>query len=221
MMRHDEDIERVIKSSPEVEERWKQVELEWAAEHRLVALAGSDALTQAILADGVNNQLGHGAFSRVYKIDENWVLKLSRDWTTLKVMEALQSRSSRFPRIERLMENQAVFDKCVYHAAIVERLEDGFPVWVRSVVDGYRQPFRANSASSASMRLRHLSFQIANGDIVVPSKDVEPLSNAMQALADICWSEKCMADLRYEGNFMMRKNGEVVISDPAHPEAEM
>jgi hypothetical protein len=56
---------------------------------------------------------------------------------------------------------------------------------------------------------------------VVPSKDVEPLSNAMQALADICWSEKCMADLRYEGNFMMRKNGEVVISDPAHPEAEM
>ena len=64
MMRHDEDIERVIKSSPEVDERWKQVELEWAAEHRLVALAGSDALTQAILADGVNNQLGHGAFSR-------------------------------------------------------------------------------------------------------------------------------------------------------------
>lgn len=221
MMRPDEDIERVIKSSPEVDERWKQVEREWAAAHRLVALAGSDALTQAILADGVNNQLGHGAFSRVYEIDENWVLKLSRDWTTLKVMEELQSRSSRFPRIERLMENQAKYQNCVYHAAIVERLEEGFPVWVRTVVDGYRQPFRANSAHSASIRLRHVRFQISNGDIVVPPRDVQPLSEAIGALADVCWSEKCMADLRYEGNFMMRKNGEVVISDPAHPEAEM
>jgi hypothetical protein len=125
-MRHDEDIERVIKSSPEVDERWRQAELDWVTEHRLVALPGSDALTQAILADGVHNQLGHGSFSRVYAIDENWVLKLSRDWTTLKVMEALQSRSSRFPRIQRLMENQAEYDGCVYHAAIVERLEDGF-----------------------------------------------------------------------------------------------
>lgn len=199
-MQHEEDIERVIKSSPESHGRWKQVELEWAADRRLVALPGSDALTQEILADGVYNQLGHGSFSRVYAIDENWVLKLSRDWTTLKVMEALQARSSRFPRIQRLMENQAEYDGCVYHAAIVERLEDGFPIWVRSVVDGYRQPFRANSASSASMRLRHVSFLVSNGDIVVPPTDMEPLSSALQALAAVCWLEKCIADLRYEGN---------------------
>jgi hypothetical protein len=71
------------------------------------------------------------------------------------------------------------------------------------------------------MRLRHVSFQISNGDIVVPPKDAKPLSEAIGVLADVCWPEKCMADLRYEGNFMMRKNGEVVISDPAHPEGEM
>lgn len=221
MMWHDEDIESVIRSNAGMDARWRQAKLEYAAERRLIALPDSDALTQAVLADGIENHLGGGAFSRVYAIDENWVLKLSRDWKTLTVMEALQSRSSRFPRVDRLMENQAVFDDTVYHAAIVERLEDAFPVWVRSVVDAYRQPYRASSAASAHMRLSKVSFQIATGDIILPNKDVVPLAEATRLLADICWSEKCIADLRYEGNFMMRKNGEVVISDPAHPEGEI
>lgn len=216
-----EDIERVIRSSPEMDAEWQRLQVEHAADHRLVALPDSDALTQAVLADGIYNYLGSGSFSYVYVIDENRVLKLSRDWTTLKVMDALQARSPRFPRVERLMQNQAEFDGTVYHAAVVERLEDAFPVWVRSVVDGYRQPSRVSSAASARMRLNAVSLEVANGDIVVPDKDVAEISEAMRLLAEICWAEKCIADLRYEGNFMMLKNGEVVISDPAHPEGEI
>jgi hypothetical protein len=219
-MPRDEDIERVIRSSPEMDAEWRQLQMEYAANHRLVALPSSDALTQAVLADGIHNYLGSGSFSYVYAIDENRVLKLSRDWTTLKVMDALQAGSSRFPRVERLMQNQAEFGDAIYHAAVVERLEDAFPVWVHSIVDGYRQPFKVSSAASARMRLNAVSLEIANGSIVVPNKDVAPLSEAMRLLAEICWAEKCIADLRYEGNFMMRKNGEVVISDPAHPESE-
>lgn len=216
---HDENIEKIFYSSLHNEPTWRQAHLAYATDHRLLALSSSDPLTKVVLADGIQNSLGTGAFSRVYAIDDRWVLKLSRDWTTLQVMKSLQEYSTCFPKVQRVIRDQAVFDNVVYHAAVVERLEDTFPVWVRSVVDGYRRPFRVDSAALAHARLNIVSYKIASGDIVVPARYVEDYSKATQLLADICLHEKCIADLRYEGNFMMRKNGEVVISDPAHPQS--
>ncbi len=220
-MRHDQDQEHIFQSSLHDDLGWKQVHLAYASKHRLTALPDSDPVTQVVLADGIQNSLGGGAFSRVYVIDDQWVLKLSRDWTTLEVMDTLQRHSTCFPRVQRRMKNQALLDDTVYHGAVVERLEDKFPGWVRSIVDGYRLPFRVDSAALAQARLNILSFRIANGDIVVPAKYVQSYSHAMLLLSDICSREKCIADLRYEGNFMMRSNGDVVISDPAHPESEI
>jgi hypothetical protein len=214
----DEDIERILRSGPEPDTSWRQQELEQAATHRLVPLSCSDPLVHRVLADGVTNYLGSGAFSRVYAIDETRALKFSRDLQTLEVMKSLQARCSRVVKVEIVMPNQATFGDIVYHAAIVERLEDTFPAWVRSVVSGYRDSYgKANSPGACQMQLNKLAFWIANGDIVIPKNDVAALSEAMRLLAETCWTERCVADLRYEGNFMMRKNGEVVISDPAHP----
>jgi hypothetical protein len=191
---------------------------EWAAQHPVAALPDSDPVVQAVLADGISNFLGSGSFSRVYVIDDQRVLKLSRDLASLKVMAALCSRSSCFPRIDLILESQASDDDSVYHAAVVERLEEGYPEWIRAVVDGYRQPFRADSGRFAHARLLDVSLRIAAGDIVVPLGAIEPLSAAMRILAEECLTNRLIADLRYEGNFMMRVNGDVVIADPAHPE---
>lgn len=215
---HEPTNERLIKPDAESKAIITKENSEWAAKNQLVALPNSDPLVQAVLSDGVSNFLDNGGFSRVYAIDDHRVLKVSRDLPSLQVMAALCSRSTRFPCVDSIFENQARDDEEVYHAAVVERLEEGYPVWVRSVVDGYRQPFRANSSRFAHARLLQVSLEIASGDIVVPLRDVEPLSAAMRILAEECLARRLIADLRYEGNFMMRANGEVVIADPAHPE---
>lgn len=220
-MNYDNDIERILQSNPVDDPRWQELRQENAAKHRLVPLPDSYDLIKIVLADGIYNSLGGGAFSRVYALDKDWVLKLCRDWTTLEIMETLQSQSSCFPRVKCLMRHQAVLNDVVYHGAVIERLEDTFPLWVRSVVDAYRQPFRASSASLAQMRLNILSFRIGNGEIKIPQRFVKPFTHAVRLLADVCSTTRSIADLRYEGNFMMRKNGDVVISDPAHPESEM
>lgn len=107
-----------------------------------------------------------------------------------------------------------------FHAAIVEHLHEGYPVWMRSVINGYRQPFRANAPNFASTRLLQVSARILDEDIVVPPADAQDLTKAMPLLSAECLKERCLADIRMAVNIMMRPNGQSVIADhptPIHP----
>ena len=221
-MRRDQPSKRILNQNAHGQAEMARLNREWAAQNRLSILPKCDPFVRSILDDGVGNFLGHGAFSLVYAIDNERVLKLTRDLTTLKIMQKLSTRSHYFPRVDLLLEQQASdAEDTVYHAAVVERLQEGCPEWVVSVVDGYRGSFRADSPGLVHARLLDVSYRIASGDIVVPSEDVDQFSAAMRILAEECFAWRCLADLRTELNFMMRVNGQVVVADPAHPYGQM
>ncbi len=216
-MLNDEIIGRIPDSDAQWKVEFTQLLRESASKYRLTATPNCDPLVHATLCDGINNFLGSGAFSRVYAIDNDRVLKCSYDLISLQIMQRLSARSNYFPRVDLLLEHQAYDADRVFHVAVVERLQEGYPRWIRSIVDGYRRPFRAESPRFTYGRLLQISLSIANGDIVVPPSDVVPLSDAMRILAEECLTWDCLADLRTEVNFMMRPNLQVVIADPAHP----
>jgi hypothetical protein len=217
-MRKDRASERILNRNIQGQAEMDRINKEWVVENRLTTLPLCNPLVRAILDDGVDNFLGHGSFSRVYAIDVERVLKFTRDLTSLKIMQKLCARSNYFPRVDALLEQQACDSEgTVYHAAIVERLEEGCPEWIRSVVDGYRLPDRADSPGLVHARLLKISYSIASGDIVAPPADVAPFSAAMRILAEECLAWRCLADLRTDLNFMMRADGQVVVADPAHP----
>jgi hypothetical protein len=217
VMLNDQVIGRIIDIDAQGQADWARQLRELASQYRLTATPNCDQLVYATLRDGVNNFLGSGSFSRVYAIDDDRVLKCSYDLTSLQIMQKLCSRSNYFPRVDLLLEHQACDGDVVFHAAVVERLQEGYPRWVRSIVDGYRAPFPADSPNSSHLRLLGVGWRIESGNIVVPPSDVAPLSEAMRILAEECLSWRCVADLRTEVNFMMRADGQVVIADPAHP----
>lgn len=218
-MFNNQAIGRIIKTDAQRQTDWTQ-QREQAARLRLTATPNCDQLVYATLCDGIDNFLGSGAFSRVYAIDDDRVLKCSYDLTSLQIMQRLGSRSNYFPRVDLLLEHQACDDEdIVFHAAVVERLQEGYPLWISSIVDAYRQHFPAETESpnSSYLRLLGVGWRIKNGDIVVPPSDIAPLSDAMRILAEECLPLCCVADLRAEVNFMMRADGQIVIADPAHP----
>lgn len=216
-MPYDDSIERIIAPLadflPDLEESRKEL----AAEYKLTALPASAPLIRATLADGEARFLNKGSFSRVYVVDNERVLKFCCDLPSLQIMERLGVQSRFFPRVDAILEDQACDGEQIYHAAIVERLQEGYPVWMRSVIDGYRQPFRADSPNFANGRLLQVSFSILAGDIVVPPGDVQELAAAMRLLAGECLKGACLADLRTEVNIMLRPCGQAVIADPTHP----
>lgn len=217
-MRKTQASERILNRNVEGQPEMARLNREWAAQNRLSAMSNCDSLVRGILDDGIANFLGHGAFSRVYAVDDERVLKFTRDLTSLKIMQKLCVRSSYFPRVDLLLEAQVRDEEdTVYHAAVVERLQEGCPEWIVSVVDGYRGRDRADSPGQVRARLLEVSCSIANGDIVVPPADVAPFSAAMRILAEECFAWRCLADLRTDLNFMMRASGQVVVADPAHP----
>lgn len=217
-MPYDQSIERVIAPPAESLLFWEECRQGLAARYPLMAVESSNSIVRSTLAVGESQFLNKGAFSRVYVLDDQRVLKFCSDLKSLQIMERLGTRSRFFPRVDRVLEAQAVDDENhIFHAAIVERLQEGYPVWMRSVIDGYRQPFRADSPIFASVRLLQMSSRILAGDIVVPLADVEDLAEAMKLLSTECLKELCLADIRTEVNIMMRPNGQVVIADPTHP----
>lgn len=131
------DLNRIIGADPDQVAKWLKVCREEAARDPLIPLPDCHVLVGRALNHGVANFLGSGAFSHIYAIDEHRVLKFSRDLTSLKIMERLCSRSDYFARIEQVFEGQARDQEgCIFHAAIVERLQIGYPKWIRSVVTG-------------------------------------------------------------------------------------
>ena len=196
---------------------WEEVRQHLASLHRLEAVAGCDAMVRSTLAQWPQSFLNLGSFSRVYVLDQHRVLKFCRDLASLQIMERLGAQSRFFPKVELVLADQATQGEQVYHVAVVERLQEGYPRWIASLIDGYRQPYRADIPLFASCRLLELSARILAGGIVVPPDDVVELARAMRLLAVECENEGCLADLRTEQNVMLRSGREAVIADPTHP----
>ena len=216
-MVYDNSIERIIAPPLECLPFIEEVRKESAAQKTLTALSTSDPMIQAILATGKDNFINSGGYSRVYVLDSLRVIKFCWDLPSLKIMERLGTQSRYFPRVDLVLEAQARDGNVIYHAAIVERLHEGYPVWMRSLIDGYRHPFRADTPFFANGRLLQMSSMILAGNIVVPPAEVQDLAAAMRLLAKECLENGCLADLRTEFNIMIRPGGQAVIADPTHP----
>lgn len=216
-MPYDDSIERIIAPPADFLPSLEKSRQQLAARYRLTALPASDPMIQATLAAGEANFINKGAFSRVYALDDHRVLKFCIDLQSLQIMERLGAQSRFFPRVDLVFAEQARDGDQMYHAAIVERLQEGYPVWMRSLIDGYRQPFRADTPFFANTRLLHVSSRILAGEIVVPPAEAQDLAAAMRLLAAECLKGACLADLRTEVNIMIRPGGHAVIADPTHP----
>ena len=186
----------------------------------LTPLSGATALTVDTLTK--KSCIGSGTFSRVYGNGPLQVIKFSWDFDTLMLLKRLGDQSTYFTKVYDVIKDQAVDeDGKTYHAAIVERLRKDIPSWVRSLVDFYRQPWRAESGFQSFQRLVGLKYQILTSQIYVEPGHAEGLAEAIGLLAEECRVNQFIADLRTETNIMTRSGGQIVISDPAHPQKRM
>lgn len=216
-MADDQSMADIIAAVPDSLAEREQIRQQLAALHRLVPAAGSDLMVGAALAQGQQWFLNIGTFSRGYVLDDRHVLKFCRDLTSLKIMARLGAQSRLFPRVDLVLADQAREGPLVYHVAVVERLQEGYPRWISSVVDAYRRPYRADTPLFANCRLLEVRRLVLNGTIAVPSADQVAPVKALRLLARECAKENCLADLRTEQNVMLRNGTEAVIADPTHP----
>lgn len=216
-MTYARSMEDIIAPPPESAAAREESRQRLAALHRLAPADGCDAVVQLALVQWQQRFLNMGAFSRVYVLDDCHVLKFCRDLASLQIMGRLGAQSPLFPRVDLVLANQAREGLQPFHMAVVERLQEGYPRWISSVVDAYRQPYRADTPLFASCRLLDVRRLVLNGAIAVPSADLVALANALRLLARECMNENCLADLRTEQNVMLRQGTEVVIADPTHP----
>lgn len=206
-------------------EEWKsQISLELqmsAQENRLIPLEGIQERASHALDRG--RLIGFGTFSQVYEVDEDEVVKFSWDQESLLVLQRLGEKSPFFPKVHVIFSGAQAEDKegTRYFAAALERLKPRIPKWVFEVVGFYSQPFPADSASQARVRLLGLRQEILTGRIYVNPSVAKGLADAFDLLAEECWTKQLVADLRTDTNFMSREDGHVVISDPAHPQKYM
>lgn len=100
--------ERILNRNVEAQPETDRLNREWAGENFLSGLASCDPLVQNILDNQIDRFLGSGAFAREYAIDTERVLKLTQDLTSLKIMQKLCDRSSYFPRVHLLLEEQVL-----------------------------------------------------------------------------------------------------------------
>lgn len=216
-MTDDRSMTDIIAAVPDGDVEFEEVRQHLAALHRLAPVAGCDAMVGAALAQWQQRFLNMGAFSMVYALDDQHVLKFCRDLTSLQIMARLGAQSRLFPRVDLVLADQAREGSQGYHVAVVERLQEGHPRWISSVVDAYRRPYRANTPLFASCRLLEVRRLALNGTIAVPNADQVALAKALRLLARECANENCLADLRTEQNVMLRNGTEAVIADPTHP----
>jgi hypothetical protein len=216
-MPYDESTKRIVAPPADSLPYLEQARQRQAAIYKLTAVPASAPLIQATLVDGEARFLNNGEFSRVYVIDDTRVLKFCHDLQSLQILERLGAQSRFFPRVDVVLEDQARDGEQIYHAAVIERLQEGYPVWMRSIIDGYRRPFRADSPIFASGRLLQVRSSILAGGIVVPPEDMLELAAAMRLLAAECLNGGCLDDLRTEVNIMLRPCGQAVIADPTNP----
>jgi hypothetical protein len=216
-MADDRSMTEIIAAVSDGDIEWEDARQHLAALHRLAPAAGCHAMVGAALAQWQQRFLNMGAFSRVYVLDDQHVLKFCRDLTSLQIMARLGAQSTLFPRVDLVLTDQATEGQQVYHMAVVERLQQGHPRWISSVVDAYRRPYRADTPLFASCRLLEVRRLVLNGTIAVPSAVQVALAKALRLLARECANENCLADLRTEQNVMLRKGTEAVFADPTHP----
>lgn len=216
-MAYDRSIETIIAPPAETLEQWEHIRQRLADAHHLDPITGSHAMVRMILAQRQQRFLNMGAFSRVYALNERRVLKFCRDLPSLRIMARLGKQSRLFPWVDRVLVAQAVEGPTLYHAAVVERLQEGYPKWIASVIDVYRGRYRVDTPLFARRRLLEIRHRILNGTIAVPHTEVAELAKAMRLLAEECANENCLADLRTEQNVMLRHGRRAVIVDPTYP----
>ena len=120
-------IESIIAPHADGLADWEELRQHLAGLHRLEAVDGCHAMVTTTLAQWPQSFLNLGSFSRVYLLDQYRVLKFCRDLASLQIMERLGAQSRLFPKVELVLADQATQSEQVYHVAVVERLQEGYP----------------------------------------------------------------------------------------------